>query len=95
MTRDDARHVPDNDPSSAILFEGRVRSSEIGYLNMLFESYEGLAILRTVAPKEGHIQWWVPPSRRGEFLEAIASLRDEVAELELTGERPWHPEEAS
>lgn len=79
--------------AAALVFAARLPPADIGYLNMLFESYEGLAIVRTVDAKAGEIEFWVPAGRREEFLSAAASLAAELG-LMLGSERPWRAEDA-
>jgi hypothetical protein len=39
----------------------RVNPKDMAYVKFIVESYEGLAVLRTVDPKEGILEWMIPP----------------------------------
>jgi hypothetical protein len=75
------------------VIRGRVRPRDIGYMNMLFESYEGLAIVRSVDPPAGLVEFWVPPSRLAEFETLLPVLAEEVA-LVVLDRFDWTPEGA-
>lgn len=80
-------------PEAVCVVDAHLHPPDIGYLTMLFESYEGLAIVRTLDPRAGRVAFWVPASRRADFLAAAAALEGEVA-LVLDGEHAWTPEDA-
>jgi len=56
----------------------RVNRRDMAYLKFIVESYDGLAVLRTVNPREGIVEWMIPPSLVEEADELIASLREEI-----------------
>jgi hypothetical protein len=55
----------------------KIPPHEIAYLNFVFESYEGVAAVRTVDPREGIVELMVSPSYREEIKEILKSLADE------------------
>ncbi len=56
----------------------RLNSRHMAYLKFIVESYEGLAVLRTVDPEKGIIEWMIPPDRLEDAEELIKSLREEI-----------------
>jgi hypothetical protein len=50
---------------------------EIAYLTFVLESYEGVAAIRTVAPREGIVELMVSPSYQGEAREILKDLAEE------------------
>ena len=57
----------------------RVNRRDMAYVKFVVESYDGLAVLRTVDPREGIIEWMIAPDRMDEAEELIDSLQNEVA----------------
>jgi hypothetical protein len=62
-------------------------------MNMLFESYEGLAIVRSVDPPAGLVEFWVPPSMLADFESLCPHLAEEVG-LSLLERHSWTREGA-
>ncbi len=56
----------------------RIPPDEIGYVSALFESYEGMALVRTRDPQSGIIEIWVIPEFRPIFDEVFRELRSEI-----------------
>ena len=50
---------------------------EIAYLNFVFESYEGVAAVRTVDPRKGIVELMVSPHYQEEIKEILKSLAEE------------------
>jgi hypothetical protein len=50
---------------------------EIAYLSFVLESYEGVAVMRTVDPREGIVELMVPPSHEVEIGEILKDLARE------------------
>ena len=50
---------------------------EIAYLSFIIESYEGVAVMRTVDPREGIVEVMVPPSHEVEIGEILKDLARE------------------
>jgi hypothetical protein len=50
---------------------------EIAYLNFVFESYEGVAAVRTVDPRNGIVELMVSPHYEEETKEILKSLAEE------------------
>ena len=59
-------------------FKAHVPSSQIGYVNALVESYEGVCIMRTRDPRLGTLEFWVPPQLKYVFDRFIEGLRREM-----------------
>jgi hypothetical protein len=57
----------------------RIPSDEIGYVSAVFESYEGIALVRTRDPQCGIIEIWVIPEFRAIFDAVLGELRSEIA----------------
>ena len=50
---------------------------EIAYLNFVFESYEGVAAVRTVDPRKGIVELMVSPHYQEEVKEILKDLAEE------------------
>lgn len=61
----------------------RVPPVDIAYVKFIFESYEGVAIVRTVDRAAAVIVLLVAPDFAGEARRILAGIRDEVAWEEL------------
>jgi hypothetical protein len=65
----------------------RLNPKDMAYVKFIVESYGGLAVLRTLDPLEGIMEWMIPPHHLEEAAELIDALREEVAILPAN-----HPE---
>ena len=54
----------------------RVPLDQIGYVRMIVEAYDGLAVM-TSEPGVGVIEWWIAPGREVEADELAAALARE------------------
>jgi hypothetical protein len=52
----------------------RVAIAEVGYVRMIVEGYDGLAVVVTPDPRVGVIEWWIPPGREPEADELALAL---------------------
>ena len=66
---------PDVNP---LRYKATLPSSQIGYVNALVESYEGMCIMRTCDPKKGQVEFWVSREFLGDFDRFIDGLREEM-----------------
>jgi hypothetical protein len=57
----------------------RVNPKDQAYVKFLVESYEGLAAIRTVDPREGIMEWMIPPDLVEQAEALIDSLRAEIS----------------
>ncbi|MBN1254535.1 MAG: DUF4911 domain-containing protein [Deltaproteobacteria bacterium] len=62
----------------------KIPRREIAYLNFILESYEGVAVVRTVDPHEGIVEVMVPPSYQEEIKDILKDLGTEFPIQELT-----------
>ena len=90
----DARHSSgpaDETPGAWALnplrYAARIPPSQIGYVNALVESYEGVCLLRTRDPQAGLVELWVMRGFVAEFERMIEGLRREMP-IELVGRDP-------
>jgi hypothetical protein len=60
---------------------------EIAYLNFVFESYEGVAAVRTVDPREGIVELMVSPHYQDETREILKDLAEEFPIQEVVGKK--------
>jgi hypothetical protein len=60
---------------------------EIAYLNFVFESYEGVAAVRTVDSHKGIVELMVPPHYQEETKEILKSLEKEFPIQEVVGKK--------
>jgi hypothetical protein len=63
----------------------RVPLEHIGYVRMIVEAYEGLAVVVSPDAGVGIVEWWIAPGREAEAATLAAALGDEV------GLRPLGP----
>jgi hypothetical protein len=62
----------------------KIPTTEIAYLNFILESYEGVAVVRTIDPREGIVEVMIPPSYQKEIKEILKDLATEFPIQELT-----------
>ena len=65
----------------------QIPPEEIAYLNFVLESYEGVAAVRTVDPREGIVKLMVSPSYQEEIQEILKSLAEEFPIQEVVGKK--------
>jgi hypothetical protein len=68
-----------------ITLRGRVRPSDIGFLDGTLEAYEGVAVIRTNDRKAGLVEFWVAPDFLEDFWRIIRDLSSEI-EIQLEEE---------
>lgn len=57
---------------------------EIAYLTFILESYEGVAIMKTIDPREGIIELMVPSHYQEEIREILQDIAREFPIKEVT-----------
>ena len=55
----------------------QIPPQEIAYLSFIIESYEGVAVVRTIDPHEGLVELMVPPHFREELNTILTDLARE------------------
>lgn len=63
-------------PENTVYVEAWSRTEEVGFLNMLLEEHEGLAVMRTLDRVSGHLKFWVPRSRLDDFRMVLDDFID-------------------
>lgn len=58
-----------------IIFRAVIDSTQIGFLNSIIESYEGIAVVRTLDAPAGIVELWVVP----EFEDLVNTLMQHLA----------------
>ncbi|MDX9754722.1 MAG: DUF4911 domain-containing protein [bacterium] len=66
----------DSHPDS-IIIPGRIPPKEICFVNSLVDDLEGIAVMRTVDPVEGRMEYWVAPDLLDEFYAFMHHVRDD------------------
>lgn len=61
----------------------RVPLAAIGYVRMIVEAYDGLAVVVSPHAKHGLVEWWVAPGREAEADQLAAALGREVGLVRL------------
>lgn len=61
-----------------IRIQARVNKKDIIYVDGLLESYENLAVVRTIDPKKGIIEFLISPSFLSETKELLTALKEEI-----------------
>ena len=59
----------------------RVNPKDMAFVKFIVESYEGLAVLRTLDPREGIMEWMISPDLVEQAQELIDALRKEISIL--------------
>ena len=65
-----------------------VPRAEIGYVKFIFESYEGLAVLRTIDRQRGLLVVLAVPDGMEQVRRVVEALAEEIDAREV----PWPPE---
>ena len=58
-----------------ITYRARIQRTEIGFLNSIIESYEGIGVVRTLDAQSGIVELWLPP----EFEKLIVTVMHDLA----------------
>lgn len=66
----------------------RIPRAAIAMLRFTLESYDGLAFMRTLEPKEALVEVAYPPSRRRDAEGLLAALAGELAMTEVPAPPP-------
>ncbi len=62
----------------------RVAREHVGFVRMIVEAYDGLAVVVTPDPTVGVIEWWIAPGREDEARDLAGALEKKVGLTELT-----------
>lgn len=79
------------------IFVAATDPKEIGYINSIIESYEGIGLVRTRDETQGVIEFWVAPDFLDLFHQVLHSLSTELpitlvsTEPENYGQTPTNP----
>ena len=60
------------------IFVAATDPKEIGYINSIIESYEGMGLVRTRDERQGVIEFWVAPDFLDLFHQVLRSLSTEL-----------------
>jgi hypothetical protein len=60
----------------------RVNRRDISYLRWSIESYDGIAVVRTINPHEAFIEIMISPGCEDQVLELLDSLREEGVSID-------------
>jgi hypothetical protein len=61
-----------------ITYRACIDKTQIGFLNSIIESYEGIAVVRTLNAPSGIIELWVSPDFENLINEIIHDIADEI-----------------
>jgi hypothetical protein len=61
-----------------ITYRARIDKTQIGFLNSIIESYEGIAVVRTLHAPSGIIELWVSPGFEDLMNELMNDLAEEI-----------------
>lgn len=67
---------PSNQQMDTITYRAVIDKSQIGYLNSIIDSYEGLAVVRTMDAPAGIVELWVCPP----FEELVNTIVEDIAD---------------
>ena len=68
-----------------------VNRRDISYLRWTIESYDGMAVVRTINPEAALIEIMISPGCEAQVLELLNSLRDEGVRIDGPGENLFIP----
>ncbi len=55
----------------------KINRAEINYLRITVESYDGMALVRTIDPSEGLVELFIAPGCEDQVLELLEALKKE------------------
>ena len=61
-----------------LTYQARINRAEIGFLNSIIESYEGIAVVRTFDAKAGIVELWIPQEFESLTLDVLRDIADEI-----------------
>jgi hypothetical protein len=61
-----------------ITYRARIESAHIGYLNSIIESYDGIAVVRTLDAPAGIIELWLPAEFESVVTDLMHALAPEI-----------------
>ena len=61
-----------------IIYRAVIEKSHIGFLNSIIESYEGIAVVRTLDARAGILELWVVPEFEGLVNTLMRHLAQEI-----------------
>ncbi len=61
-----------------ITYRARIDKTQIGFLNSIIESYEGIAVVRTLNAPSGIVELWVSPDFEDLVNEIMKDIADEI-----------------
>ena len=69
-------NLPTPQYKDTINFYAQSKKEEIGFINFIFDSYEGLGNIRTINENSGLLEFWIAP----DFLEVAQKIFKEFEE---------------
>ncbi|PID56608.1 hypothetical protein CSB45_10255 [candidate division KSB3 bacterium] len=61
-----------------ITYRAVIDKSQIGYLNSIIDSYEGLAVVRTMDAPSGIVELWISPALEELVNQIVEDIADEI-----------------
>lgn len=61
-----------------IAYRAQITSTQIGFLNSIIESYEGIGVVRTFDAAAGVVELWIAPDFEQLVVEIMRDLGDEI-----------------
>jgi hypothetical protein len=59
-------------------YRARIKRAHIGFLNSIIESYEGIAVVRTLDAGSGIVELWVSPWFESLVVEIMRDLASDI-----------------
>lgn len=59
-----------------VTYRARIDKTQIGFLNSIIESYEGIAVVRTLHAPSGVVELWASPF----FEDLVNKVMDDIAD---------------
>ena len=61
-----------------VTYRARIDKTQIGFLNSIAESYEGIAVVRTLHAPSGIVELWISPAFEDLVNEIMNDIADEI-----------------
>lgn len=71
-------HLQRSVAMDTITYRARIESSQIGFLNSMIESYDGVAVVRTLDAPSGIIELWLPAEFESVVTDIMHALAPEI-----------------
>ncbi len=61
-----------------ITYQAHINRAEIGFLNSIIESYEGISVVRTFDAQAGIVELWMPAEFESLVVDIMRDIADQI-----------------